>query len=317
MATVTHQEAPANRALLEAALRYARAGWWVFPCTPHGKAPLTEHGFKQATTDETTIRAWWRRWPNANIGVATGPSGLLVVDVDAHDGVRGLDSWRDLRHELKLNDDTITCETPTGGLHVYYAAGDKTLGCSAGKLGPGLDVKAQGGYVIAPPSQHPNGGTYGWALDSSPDECELRALPRALADALAEPKQPATPTLKKRIGRGQRNATLTSLGGTMRRRGMSERAIEAALLAENLARCDPPLSKREVAAIAKSVVRYKPAAFEDEATHRTDLGLAKRLISQFGEDLRFCAALGGWRVWDGKRWGLSAPSSIWLGARRV
>lgn len=84
--------------LLAAALRYASAGWPVFPCTPDGtaapdhKAPLTAHGFKDATTDPARIRAWWHRWPDANVAIATGEPGPDVLDVDNHDTGRSIRS---------------------------------------------------------------------------------------------------------------------------------------------------------------------------------------------------------------------------------
>lgn len=242
--------------LQESALWYARRGWPVLPC--NGKVPLIEHGWQDATTAQATIAAWWRRWPNANVAIATGPAGLVVVDVDAKGDAPGLDSWADLRRELGLDGETVTCETPTGGLHVYYRANGQPIGCSAGKLGPGLDVRAQGGYVIAPPSVHPAGGEYGWALGCGPHERELQDLPTSLAERLAEPKPAPAEPLGERIAQGRRNATLASLAGTMRRRGMSQAAIEAALLAENAARCAPPLPEGEVRAIAASVARYEP-----------------------------------------------------------
>jgi len=105
------------------------------------------------------------------------------------------------------------------------------------------------------------------------------------------------------IPQGERNETLASLAGSMRRRGMSESAILAALKDTNKERCQPPLPDAEVATIARSISRYEP---EDPDTaprvHETDLGNARRLVARHGEDLRYCAPLGGWMVWTGKRW---------------
>jgi len=177
--------------LLQAALWYAAFGWYVFPCESNEKRPLTDHGYQDAIRGEATIRAWWAKWPQANIGIATGASGLVVVDCDVKHGALGLESWRELRAELDLDDNTPTVETPSGGLHVYYAAGEHTVRCSAGRLGEGLDVRAQGGYVVAPPSVTP-AGDYGWALGCRPKERELLPLPPALAERLAEPKERET-----------------------------------------------------------------------------------------------------------------------------
>ncbi len=167
--------------LLAAALDYARRGWYVFPChvvtnglcscgqpPDHrgaGKHPRTPNGHLGATLDEAIIRGWWTRWPMANVGIACLPSGLIVLDVDPRHG--GLESLADLRQELGAAlFETVCCETGGGGLHLYYSANGLDLPDKIGLL-PGLDVKSQG-YVIAPPSLHPSGGYYGWAMDSEP-----------------------------------------------------------------------------------------------------------------------------------------------------
>lgn len=174
--------------LLQAALWYAKRGWSVFPCVPGAKRPLAAHGYKDATTDAAAIRAWWGRWPHANIGIATGAAGLVVVDCDQKNGKRGLDEWRELRAELGLDDNTPTVETPSGGLHVYYRANGHAVASGTDKLAVGVDVKAVGGYVVAPPSRTPQ-GEYGWALGMRPTDLDLLALPKALASLLAEPER--------------------------------------------------------------------------------------------------------------------------------
>jgi hypothetical protein len=134
--------------LLDAALSYARRGWAVFPCRPRGKTPLTPHGCKDATTDPATIRAWWTRWPEANVGIATGRSGLVVVDADGPEGLASLRS-------LPVPKDVPTVKTGKG-VHLYFSANGHTLRPAVG-FRQGLDLRAGESYVIAPPSVHPSG----------------------------------------------------------------------------------------------------------------------------------------------------------------
>lgn len=145
-----------------AALGYAGKGWQVFPCLPSGKQPLTLHGLKEATTDPEQIRTWWRKWPDANIAIATGAaSGIFVVDLDFdHDGI---DSLVKLEAGKPKGLATLECATGGGGAHLYFTWPDGfEIRNSAGKLGRGIDIRGEGGYVIAPPSLHKSGERYQW-----------------------------------------------------------------------------------------------------------------------------------------------------------
>jgi hypothetical protein len=229
---------------------YARRGWPVFPCEPRGKKPLCAHGLKDATTDEKKIAAWWQRWPQANI--ATPTEKRVVVDVDGPDGERALAALQEKRGALP---ETLTAQTGKGR-HLYFRANGTAIRNSAGKLGPHLDVRGQGGYVVLPPSLHASGARYDWVA-----KAKMAPLPAWMVKVLAEPtrQQADDPGTTERIPQGKRNSHLASLAGSMRRRGMSPAAIEAALLRENQERCGPPLSESEVRAIAQSVSRYQPS----------------------------------------------------------
>jgi hypothetical protein len=150
--------------LRRAALTLASRGLAVFPLKARDKAPASKHGFKDATVEEITIKAWWDGWPEQNIGVATGErSGVFVVDVDDDKG--GESSLAKLceRHGPL----PATVESVTGkGRHVWfrYPAGLQ-IGSTAGRLGPGLDTRGNDGYVVVPPSVHPNGRQYAWSVD--------------------------------------------------------------------------------------------------------------------------------------------------------
>ena len=151
--------------LLKAALSYAKRGIPVFPCEPGGKRPLTYNGFWDATTDARRIEAWWSRWPSANVGVPTGQkSGLLVLDIDQRGGGPG--SLAVLERENGSLPRTARSRTGGGGVHVFfrYPMGEEVRN-SAGWLGPGLDVRGEGGYVVVPPSRTQS--VYEW-IDRSP-----------------------------------------------------------------------------------------------------------------------------------------------------
>jgi putative DNA primase/helicase len=135
-----------------AALNYARSGKPVFPCGPD-KSPRVHGGFKAASRDFNTIDKWFKR-PNALIGLRTGKaSGLLVVDIDVKNGVNGFETLAALEVQYGPLPETLTVETPSGGEHRYFLMPETEppIRNSAGKLGPGLDVRGEGGYVIAPP----------------------------------------------------------------------------------------------------------------------------------------------------------------------
>ena len=147
-------------------------------------------------------------------------------------------------------------QTPSGGLHFHFRSNGREVRNSAGKLGPGLDVRGDGGYVLLPGSRL-EAGPYRWAIQT----LEEAPLPEALFAKLSSRTPDCFDTSGDgdQIPAGKRNATLTSMAGAMRRRGMSDLAIAAGLLAENASRCRPALPEAEVRAIAASIGRYPPA----------------------------------------------------------
>ena len=135
--------------LLAAAVAYAERGWPVFPCKPGAKAPNTAHGFKDAITDLAAIREWWSRHPADNVAIATGAPGPDVLDVDVKSGANGYAALNKLKRAGLLTGAGLLVRTPSGGLHLYFAGS----GQECGRLPEhGLDFKARGGYVVAPPS---------------------------------------------------------------------------------------------------------------------------------------------------------------------
>ncbi len=143
--------------MLDAALSYAGRGWHVLPLKARGKTPLTPHGLKDATQDAATIRAWWQRLPEANIGIACEPSGLAVIDIDAKSGgMVTLDQFTGLD---PLCVDTLISRTGGGGAHLVF---EGSIPNTTGKIGKGIDSRGKGGYIVAPPSVHESGNVYRW-----------------------------------------------------------------------------------------------------------------------------------------------------------
>ena len=235
---------------LNFALAYAGAGYRVIPCS--GKIPLTKHGAHDASADEATVGAWWQRWPDANIGMTL--DGLVAVDVDPRNG----GDVENLPHPLP---ETCYARTAGGGGHYLYRAHNGTK--YPGTLGNGIDVKhGPGSYIIVEPSIHASGEKYVWMDESEPWTTKPAEAPEWLARQAAK----TTSTREDGVGEGRRNAHLTSLAGTMQRRGITPAAILAALQTENTSVCNPPLEESEVAAIVKSVSRYEPEVGKP-ATH--------------------------------------------------
>jgi len=144
---VTGQERANAR--LAAALRYAQAGWPVFPCIPGEKIPATKHGFLDATTDPGKITWWWTRHPERNLAIATGLPGPDVLDVDVRDDGNGFTAFNRLRRDGLLDGASAYIHTPSGGLHAYFTGSQQGNGRLPHHH---LDFRSQGGYVVAPPS---------------------------------------------------------------------------------------------------------------------------------------------------------------------
>jgi hypothetical protein len=146
-----------TEAALRHALGYARRGWPVFPCAPGEKNPATRHGYRNATTDEHQITAWFGHGPDWNLAIATGTPGPDVLDIDDHGPAgNGFAALARLRDAGLLDGATAYVRTPSGGLHAYFAGSGQRNGHLPGSH---LDFRSAGGYVLAPPS-HVGGNPY-------------------------------------------------------------------------------------------------------------------------------------------------------------
>ena len=267
----------------EVAVAYAEAGIPVFPCRTGDKRPCVEGGFHAASNDPIQVRAWWSRWRWANIGIPT--EGFLIVDVDCPNH-----SWPatvEQRQELEATAFAVA-RTPRGGTHYWFAQPDDGNEYRNKVHTPAVnvDVRADGGYVVVPPSEV-GGKAYEWvksilhttSLEIQPppqwylDAMDEQADDGGMFDDVSEGTSPlmngayggvstngaetATPTrngavqARNVIPKGIRHDALIRLAASVRRNGFERREIEALLLEANRHRCQPPLPTKEVEAIAK------------------------------------------------------------------
>ncbi|MEK7750333.1 MAG: bifunctional DNA primase/polymerase [Acidobacteriota bacterium] len=246
-------------------------GWSIFPCfgvrdgactcgkgrncQSPGKHPRIRGGLLGATL-LSVIEEWWAKWPDANIALAIGGGSKVdVVDVDPRHG--GDETLWELERTHGEIPATVTSLTGGGGCHLFFR---HVNGLTNREVAPGVDLKTTGGYVVLPPSMHASGRRYAWEGAGRPNETAIAPWPAwllELARGRENGQKQAAPVADK-IPSGQRNATLASLAGSMRRRGMGSEEILAALLKVNERRCEPPLPAAEVRQIAESVSRYTP-----------------------------------------------------------
>lgn len=171
------------------ALQYAESGVPTFPCEAGGKRPVTARGFHDASTDFDQIERWFRASPTANLAMPTGArSGLLVVDIDLKHGADGRATLAAVEARLGVLPPTLVSATPSGGEHRWFAMPTATIRSSAGRLAgedaPGLDIRAEGGYVLVSPSTI-DGRSYAWS-----ERRPVADLPEAWIVALTPAERP-------------------------------------------------------------------------------------------------------------------------------
>lgn len=244
-----------------AALGVLARGWSVIPVEPRGKRPIvawTKFQSRQATPQE--VERWFRAARTPNLGVVTGAvSNLVVIDVDVQHG--GSQSLARLELEHGNLPDTVEARTGGGGRHLYFSHPGGVVHNRVG-LAPGLDVRGDGGCIVAPPSVHPSGQRYAWIPGHAPDEIALATLPAWLLHLARPPAaRPGHPLshwrklTREGVAEGSRNDTLASLAGHLLRQGVDPEVVLELLLAWNRVRCRPPLPDAEVAQVVESISR--------------------------------------------------------------
>ena len=321
-----------TNALLDAALTYAAKGWHVFPChtpTAHGcscrrdcgrdcgKHPRTRRGLNDATTDEGQIRRWWTMWPSANVAIRTGQvSGLVVLDRDDYKG--GADSLEELEGTYSPLPETVLSLTGGGGQHYGFAAPGTPVKTTVESFAPGLDIKGEGGYVIAPPSLHMSGKQYVWEVLHEPEDTPLAPMPDWLRVLCQEKTRRTVVDAGAPIPDHQRNDTLFRHGCSFRAKGCTEAVVLAALREMNATQCQPPLTEAEVEKIVKSIAKYEAGPSTQDLYQRrngdmsdcdkslplpySDYTNALAFVREHGQNLRYCYPWKAWLVWTGTHW---------------
>ena len=262
---------------IDYALRYAELGWNVLPlyeitqdgvcacgnpvCHSPGKHPRVKNGLIDATTDHAILKMWFDRWPQANIGVRTGPeSGILAIDIDGERGEQSI--------EGRFLPPCFEQLTGGGGRHLVYAHNGGRLKSGTGIL-PAVDSRADGGYIVVEPSNHISGNTYEWRTApwgeipmAAPDW--WRELITPSHEDAPKARVAAIPQEGDKVATGGRNNYLTSRAGTMRRQGFEFDEMLPAMLALNKNKCNPPLDHDEVETICRSICGYAVLTPEQE-----------------------------------------------------
>lgn len=238
---------------------YLRRGWSVIPLQPRSKLPAIRwEGYQQRRADPETLRRWLRRWPALNIGIVTGAvSGLVVLDLDrSHGGFDSLDTLERLYGPLP---DTVEAETGGGGRHFYFSAPPASL-CNKAGIAAGIDLRAEGGMVVAPPSIHPSGTSYRWRAGREPGTLPPAVLPpwiaRLAADGSAGKGRRLTywrTLVREGVEEGRRNTTIASFAGHLLWHGVDTKVVLELMLCWNRQRCRPPLDDDEVARVVSSI----------------------------------------------------------------
>jgi len=253
------------QAIERAALEYLKQHWSVIPMRARDKCPAIRwQEFQQRRASKKEINEWFEHWPDDNVGIVTGAiSGLVVLDVDPQHG--GDESLNQFIREHGPLPHTVESRTGGGGRHVYFSYPSGVVRNKVG-LAPGIDVRAEGGCVVAPPSVHSSGKAYTWRVGHAPNEAPLATLPSWLLSVMTGTRAHPGHTLdywraliKEGVPEGERNNAVASLAGHLLWHGVDPDVAQELLLCWNRVRCQSPLSDAEVVRTVQSISRLHQA----------------------------------------------------------
>lgn len=305
--------------LKKVAAKYAASGFKVLPLWPKKKTPMTKNGLKDASSDPELVANWWTKNPDANIGIATGKeSGVTVLDVDGPEGEASLLALVETNGPLPS-----TVEVRTGrGRHLYFVCPATEVKNSASQIGNKLDIRGEGGYVVAPPSIHENGTRYSGNIDRK----ALANMPEWLLELL-DPKLKSKTKTKTKVkaakgasqihSEGTRNSALCKEAGKLRKAGKEVDEILAKLHGFNSNKCDPPLPDDEVERIAQSAEAWEKGSAkrrilkeEFDLFDGTDMGNGARLARAVEGRAAYAGEVKSWYIYDGQRWAIDKTGEI-------
>jgi P4 family phage/plasmid primase-like protien len=311
-----------NETLKEGALRYAGRGIPIFPLQPRSKKPFSDYhvscasipawaggphptcrkqrhgGFYAATTDPARIAAWWDLHPEANIGGATGVVfDGFDIDVDPDKGTNGEDTFTELEAKNGQQDLGPVHTTGRGGRHILLQP--TGAGSSNGAIGEGLDFKGKGGYILLPPSVHPNGNPYEAvvAFDDAPLPAAAEWLKLAAIQSSSLVKSFDGVTAED-VPVGRRHDYLASRAGVLRALRFNEASIYAALSTEN-ALFDEPVPDKDIEDFARNYAAKVPGTIVYDPG---DKGNADWFADYASDRACYDHLVGQWRIWNDQRW---------------
>lgn len=242
-----------------AALEYLKRHWSVIPIRSRDKRPAIRWmEFQHRRASEKEVQEWYKHWPESNVGIVTGViSGLVVLDIDPkHDGDISLE--RLIRKQGSLPS-TLEAVTGSGGRHLYFSHPGGIVRNKVG-LAPGIDLRGDGGCIVAPPSIHASGKAYYWLEGHDPKHADPAPMPEwLLREATGYRKNPGhtldywQKLVKEGITQGARNTTIASLAGHLLWHGVDTDLALELLLCWNRERCRPPLPEEEVVRTVHSI----------------------------------------------------------------
>jgi putative DNA primase/helicase len=291
----------------------AERGIPVIPIPPRQKAAQLKDWPERATTDINQIETWHKENPQYNCGAVATRNGFWMLDCDQ----AGL--LERIEKETQRKIPTTLTVRSRKGQHIYFVQTDASRSMGNIRVAGLFDAQVSKRYVVAPGSIHPESLKPYEIIDSSPIvEAPDWLYAWLLEQANTMPVRVAGVLHRtKLVHEGGRNEFLASRAGRMRRAGISPEGLEIELMRLNEESCNPPLHRKEVSTIAKSISRYAPVSDRKCEFPKTDIGNAERFSADHRERVRYCPEFKKWLIWDGTRWKADATGEIYQLAKQT